>query len=68
MIRNLILTITVLAIIFIADHAPRPVKDHQEPFCVITEHVAVKMPDGSYRTGWGQGFGPCRLQDIYREI
>ncbi len=67
--RDLILTLTVLALIFIADNWPRAVKDNQVPYCVVTFKAARPLPDGSgYETGWAQGYGPCSQQDIYREI
>lgn len=66
--RDLILTLTILSIIFIADHWPKPVRDNQVPYCVIVERVAQKDRFGNWQTGWGQGFGPCSLQDIYRQI
>lgn len=66
--RDLILALTILSIIFIADHWPKPVKDNQTPFCVIVEKVAQKDQFGNWHIGWGQGFGPCSLQDSYRQI
>ena len=66
--RDLILTLTILAIIYTAAHPPQPVKDNQTPFCVISERVAQKDMFGNWHVGWGQGYGPCSLQDIYREI
>ena len=66
--RDFILTLTILAIIYTASHQPPPVKDNQTPFCVITERVAQKDMFGNWQFGWGQGYGPCSLQDIYREI
>ena len=66
--RDLILTLTILAIIYTADNWPKPVKDNQTPFCVISERVIQKDIFGNSSVVWGRGFGPCKLQDIYREI
>jgi hypothetical protein len=67
-VRDLILTLTILSIIFAAANRPQPVKDNQTPYCVIVEWTAQKDRFGNWHTGWGQGYGPCHLQDIYREI
>ncbi len=66
--RDLILTVTVLSIIFVADNWPKPVKDNQVAYCVITYKAARKNALGEWESGWGQGYGPCSLQDIYRNI
>ncbi len=69
MLRDAVLTATILTLILIADNQPRPVKDNQVPFCVIDEKVAMKHPlTGEVLVGWGKGYGPCDQQDIYREI
>ncbi len=68
-LRNLILTVAILGLIFVGHHWPRAVKDNQTPYCVVTFKAARPLPDGSgYETGWAQGYGPCDQQDIYREI
>ncbi len=66
--RDFILTLTILALIQIAYEWPKPVKDNQVPFCVVTFKAARPDGAGGYETGWAQGYGPCSLQDIYREI
>jgi len=66
--RDFILTLTVLSLIYIADNWPRPVKDNQVPYCVIQFKAAGKDAFGNPITGWATGYGPCSLQDIYREI
>ena len=67
--RALILTITVLALIFIADNQPRPVKSVQVDYCVITYKAAAKNPmTGEMMSGWATGYGPCSLLDRYENI
>lgn len=67
-IRAGILAVTICAIIFIADNRPRPVRAVETPYCVITYKAAGKDQLGRLRTGWAQGYGPCALQDSYRNI
>lgn len=52
MIRDLILTITILCIVYIAAHQPPPVKTVQVDYCVITFKAAR----------------PCSLLDRYENI
>jgi hypothetical protein len=66
--RDLILTLTILSIIFIAANRPQPVKDNQTPYCVVDVLQAAKDRFGNWQTGWGKMYGPCSTQDIYREI
>lgn len=70
MIRAVILSATIAALVTLwMDKPPPPVKDNQVPYCVIDEKVAMKHPlTGEVLIGWGKGYGPCSLQDIYREI
>ncbi len=70
MIRAIILSATIAALVVLwMDEPPKPVKDNQVPYCVIDERVARKHPlTGELMVGWGKGYGPCSLQDIYREI
>jgi hypothetical protein len=67
-IRDLILTLTLLAVIFVAAHQPAPVKTVQVDYCVITYRAAGKDESGQWHFGWARGYGPCYLQDIYRNI
>lgn len=67
-VRDAILTATIVALIFLAAHQPPPVKDNQVPYCQITYKAARKNLFGEWETGWATGYGPCSLQDIYREI
>jgi hypothetical protein len=41
---------------------------NQVDYCVVDMRFASKMPDGEYRFGWGDGYGPCKLQDKFFEI
>lgn len=64
-----IAALTITLSIWMSAHQPAPVSDHQVPFCVISMYVAGKNPlTGEYEFGWGQGYGPCSQQDIYRHI
>ncbi len=67
-IRAGLIAITICLVIALINDAPKPVKDNQVPFCVIDEKAAFKDQFGQWHTGWSKGFGPCSLQDIYREI
>ena len=68
-IRDAVLTATILLLILILDNQPKPVKDEQVPYCDIDYPVAQKHPlTGEWMKGWGRGFGPCSLQDKYFEI
>lgn len=67
--RDLILTLTILAIIFTADNWPKPVKAAEVvPYCIITYKALGKDMFGRKVVGWASGCGLCSLQDIYREI
>ncbi|MEH2501258.1 hypothetical protein V1290_000069 [Bradyrhizobium sp. AZCC 1578] len=63
-----IIAVTICALVAIAANRPQPVKDNQVPYCVIVEKAAQRDRFGNWHVGWGQGYGPCSLQDIYREI
>ncbi len=66
--RDAILTATILALIFIAAHWPQPVKSVEVPYCVVSYKAAGKDAAGEWHTGWAYGYGPCSLQDSYRQI
>lgn len=69
MIRAVILSATIAALVTFWMDQPAPVKDNQEPYCLIQYKAAQRHPlTGEWMTGWAQGYGPCRLQDSYREI
>jgi hypothetical protein len=70
MIRAIILSATIAALVTLwKDQPATPIKDQQVPYCVIDEKIAMKNPlTGEILVGWGKGYGPCSLQDIYREI
>ncbi len=67
-VRAGIIAVTICLVIALINDAPKPVKDNQEAYCVIVEKAAQKDQFGNWHIGWAQGFGPCRLQDVYREI
>ena len=63
----------VLAIVAAAStsiylNRPKPAVVSLVPWCVITERAAAKDELGNWHFGWSEGFGPCFLQDKYREI
>jgi len=65
-VRDAILTATVLSLIYILDNQPRPVKDAQTDYCIVSYYAANKHPlTGEILTGWAQGYGPCSEQDSY---
>lgn len=67
--RDLILTLTILAIIFTADNWPKPVKAAEPvPYCVITYKAIGKDMFGRKTVGWAKGYGPCTLLDRYENI
>lgn len=69
MIRAIILSATAAALVTLWMDSPAPVKDNQTPYCVIDERVAMKHPlTGEVVIVWGKSYGPCSLQDSYREI
>ena len=69
MIRAVILSATVAALVTLEQDQPAPVKDQQVPYCVIDYKAAQRHPlTGEWVIGWAKGYGPCSLQDIYREI
>lgn len=68
MIRAVILSATIAALFAMWRDRPAPVKSVQVDYCIITERRAIQLPTGEYLFGWLPGYGPCALQDIYREI
>ena len=66
--RDLILTLTILAIIYTADNWPKPVKDNQVAYCLLTYKAARKDIFGQWETGWAKGYGPCKDLDRYENI
>jgi hypothetical protein len=68
-LRDAVLTATILALIFIADNLPRPVKDNQVPYCMIDYQASVRHPlTGEKVTIWTRGYGLCSAQDKFFEI
>lgn len=66
--RDLILTLTILSLIFIAANQPQPVKDNQVSYCVVDVYQGAKDRQGNWHFGWAPMYRPCSEQDIYREI
>jgi hypothetical protein len=67
-IRDLVLTLTLVALIFLAAHQPTPVKTVQVDYCVVDKRVAGQDARGMWHFGWGKLYAPCSEQDIFRNI
>ena len=66
-LRGGILAVTICLLIALAANRPHPVQSVEVPHCVISyKSVATHPITGETVTGWARGFGPCSLQDIYR--
>jgi hypothetical protein len=68
LIRAIVLAATIAAIFTMWMDQPAPVKSVETPYCLISYKVAGKDSAGDWHTGWAYGYGPCSLQDIYRQI
>ena len=68
--RDLILTLTAVALVYVADNWPKPVKPVETvPYCIIDFPTGRIHPlTGEWQKGWGRGYGPCTLLDRYEEI
>jgi len=68
-VRDAILTATIVALIFLAAHRPPIVKDNQTPYCQVDVLQSMRHPfTGEKVSAWGPMYRPCGEQDIYREI
>jgi hypothetical protein len=63
--RDLVLTATFLAIIFLAAHRNPPSRMVETPYCVVDKRVAVKDLLGNWNFSWGKAFAPCSQQDRF---
>ena len=69
MIRAVILAATIAALCCLWQDRPKPIASVQVDYCVITYPAAGKDPvTGELMFGWTRGYGPCSLQDEYRNI
>lgn len=80
MIRAVLLSATIAALFSMWMHQPDGRKYYpgqgeipllqisQVDYCVIDMRFASKMPNGEYRFGWGDGYGPCYLLDRYENV
>ena len=69
MMRAVIISATIAALLCILLDHPAPVKSPQVDYCKITYKGGGKHPlTGELVTGWVQGYGPCYLQDEYKNI
>ena len=74
--RIIILALTVAALICICtEPAKQPTwleslqpKVSQVDWCVIDERAAGKDQLGQWHFFWSEGYGPCFLQDRFRDI
>lgn len=66
MIRDLVLTLTILALIFMAANQNPPSRMVETPYCVVDVRAAGKNPlTGEYEFGWVQMYRPCSEQDRF---
>lgn len=80
MIRDLVLTLTILAIVFLAANQPPPILVSRVDYCagvvrrsawkeLLLENGEPVIKDGKlatyYRFGWGETWGPCSELDRY---
>ena len=65
--RMLVVIITISVLIAVWQKPDVPPRLVQTDYCVVTYRAAVKDERG-WHFGWGEGYGPCSLQDKYREI
>lgn len=69
MIRAIILSATIAALVSLWMDKPPPVKAAPVvAYCVIDYKAAGKDIFGNVVTGWARGYGPCSLQDKFFEI
>lgn len=68
MIRAVIVSATIAALIIGWLERPTPVKSVQVDYCVIDYKAAGKDQFGNWHTGWAKGYGPCTLLDRYEQI
>lgn len=74
MIRDLVLTVTILSIIFMAVHQPRPSRMVETPYCVVDRLIGSKelaIKDGKpvleWKFEWGEVYAPCSQQDRFKD-
>lgn len=69
MIRAVIFSATVAALVVVWRDQPKPVQTVQVAYCVIDQRVAGKHPiTGEWVFAWAQMYGPCDQQDKFFEI
>jgi len=69
MIRDLVLALTICAIIHILANQHYVSRLVQTDYCVVDRRIAMTNPvTGKIEFAWGRGYGPCNQQDIFREI
>ncbi len=70
MLRDAVLTATILALILIAAHKPPPVLAKAEtPYCPVDVLQAMKHPlTGEWVKVWGEMYRPCSEQDRFHFI
>lgn len=68
LVRVVILTLTVIALIYIFSHQPKHVEAKVIPYCEIDFPAAWKDRHDKWQFGFGHSWGPCELMDRYEEI
>lgn len=66
--RAIIISATIAALFAVWKDQPKPIISPVVPYCVVTERAAAKDELGQWHYGWSRGYGPCYLQDEYKEI
>ncbi len=64
-LNNLVLVLTILAIIFLAAHRPPPSRMVEVPYCVVDKRMAAKDQFGRLHFFWGEQYAPCNQQDRF---
>lgn len=65
--RDAILTLTLLACIFLWANQPTAVKKVQVDYCVIGMHAAGYDKEHKLHRFWTYGYGPCSQLDRYEQ-
>lgn len=68
MIRAVIFSATIAALLCMYLDRPKPVKAVQVDYCVADKRVAGKDENGEWHFAWGKMYAPCDQQDIFRDI
>lgn len=68
MIRAVVLSATIAALLTLWMDKPKPPKITQVDYCQVDMRVAVKDELGNWHFGWGSMFRPCAELDRYENV